>query len=129
MFGIGAPAGKSLLDNLLLYIFSDWVLRRTGYTNQAITFLRGSWVSIDKELLDILACPEDKSPVSLAGRELIEKVNNLIEKGELCNRGGTRVEKPVDGGLVREDGAYLYPIEDNIPIMLIEEAIPLSKIR
>lgn len=103
--------------------------RRTGYSNQAIVFQRGSGVSIDRELLDILACPENKSPVSLAGRELIEKVNNLIEEGELRNRGGTRVEKPVDGGLVREDGAYLYPIEDNIPIMLIEEAIPLSNIR
>ncbi|MDE3259581.1 MAG: Trm112 family protein [Gemmatimonadota bacterium] len=86
-------------------------------------------MSIDRELLDILACPEDKTQVSPAGRELIKKVNNLIEKGELCNRGGIRVEKPVDGGLVREDGAYLYPIEDDIPIMLIEEAIPLSKIR
>ncbi|MDE2997504.1 MAG: Trm112 family protein [Gemmatimonadota bacterium] len=84
---------------------------------------------IDRELLDILACPENKSPVRPAGRELIDKVNDLIENGELCNRGGTPVEKPVDGGLVREDGAYMYPIEDNIPIMLMEEAIPLAKIR
>lgn len=105
------------------------MLQRAGPANHAIAIQRGYGVSIDRELLDILACPENKSPVSLAGRELIEKVNNLIEKGELCNRGGTRVEKPVDGGLVREDGAYLYPIEDDIPIMLIEEAIPLSMIR
>lgn len=84
---------------------------------------------IERELLEILACPENKSPVCLAGRELIEKVNDLIENGELCNRGGTPVEKPVDGGLVREDGAFMYPIEDNIPIMLIEEAIPLAKVR
>ena len=89
---------------------------------------RGSGV-IDRELLEILACPENKSPVCPADRELIRKVNDLIERGELCNRGGTPVGKPVDGGLVREDGAYLYPIEDNIPIMLIEEAIPLAKIR
>ncbi len=84
---------------------------------------------IDRELLEILACPENKSPVCLADRELIEKVNDLIENGELCNRGGTPVEKPVDGGLVREDGAFMYPIEDNIPIMLIEEAIPLAKVQ
>jgi uncharacterized protein YbaR (Trm112 family) len=84
---------------------------------------------IDKELLDILACPENKTSVSLAGRELIERLNERIEKGEVCNRGGTPVENPVGGGLVREDGAYLYPIEDNIPIMLVEEAIPLAKTR
>ena len=84
---------------------------------------------IDRELLNILACPENRSPVCQAGREVIEKVNDLIENGELRNRGGALVDKPVDGGLVREDGAYMYPIEDNIPIMLIEEAIPLAKIR
>ena len=84
---------------------------------------------IDRELLDILVCPEDKSPVRPAGRELIGKLNDLIEKGELRNRGGDLVEKPVDGGLVREDGAYLYPIEDDVPVMLIEEAIPIAQLR
>ncbi len=32
----------------------------------------------------------------------------------------------IDGGLVREDGKCLYPIRGNIPIMLIDEAIPLT---
>lgn len=84
---------------------------------------------IDKELLEILACPENRTPVRPAGRGLIERINGCIEKGEVCNRGGTPVENPIDGGLVREDGAYLYPIEGNIPIMLVEEAIPLSNVR
>jgi uncharacterized protein YbaR (Trm112 family) len=35
------------------------------------------------------------------------------------------VTEPVDGGLVRSDGRFLYPIRDDIPIMLVEEAIPL----
>ena len=34
----------------------------------------------------------------------------------------------MDAGLVREDGAYLYRIEDDIPIMLIDEAIALEGI-
>ncbi len=83
---------------------------------------------IDKELLDILACPEDKTPVTLADQELIDEINRRIGKGELKNRGGQPLEKSIDGGLVREDGAYLYPIEDDIPIMLIDEAIPLEGI-
>ena len=81
---------------------------------------------IDKELLDILACPETKEPVQLAAQEMIDELNARIEKGEVTNRGGKQVEKKIDGGLVREDGAYLYPIEDDIPIMLIDEAIPLK---
>ena len=32
----------------------------------------------------------------------------------------------MDGGLVREDRAFLYRIEDDIPIMLIDEAVPLK---
>ena len=36
------------------------------------------------------------------------------------------IENKMDGGLVREDGAYLYRIEDGIPIMLIDEAIALD---
>lgn len=80
---------------------------------------------IDQELLDILACPETKEPVHLAEQSLIDSLNERIERGEVTNRGGKKVEKRIDGGLVREDGAFLYPIEDEIPIMLIDEAIPL----
>ena len=82
---------------------------------------------IDKELLDILACPETKEPVHLAEETLVAELNGQIERGEILNRGGKPVEKKIDGGLVREDGAFLYPIEDDIPIMLIDEAIPLKK--
>ena len=41
---------------------------------------------IDKELLDIIACPETKQDLVLAEPELIERINLLIEKGELMNR-------------------------------------------
>ena len=81
---------------------------------------------IDKELLDILACPETKEPVHMAEQSLVDDVNARIERGEVSNRGGAKVEKKIDGGLVREDGAFLYPIDDDIPIMLIDEAIPLK---
>ncbi|MBK34230.1 MAG: hypothetical protein CME26_01720 [Gemmatimonadetes bacterium] len=83
---------------------------------------------IDQELLDILACPEDKTPVKLADDNLVAEINRRIEAGSLKNRAGNPLEKPIDGGLVREDGKYLYPIEDEIPIMLIAEAIPLEGI-
>ena len=83
---------------------------------------------IDKELLEILACPEDKTPVTLAEQPLIDEINRRIESGQIKNRGGETVEKKIDGGLIREDGAFLYPIEDEIPIMLIDEAIPLEGI-
>ena len=48
---------------------------------------------IDKELLDILACPSCKAPVRLEGEKIV------------CTACGKR-----------------YPIRDGIPVMLIEEA-------
>ena len=81
---------------------------------------------IDKELLEILACPETKEPVHLAEQSLVDELNARIERGEVLNRGGEKVEKTMDGGLVREDRAFLYRIEEDIPIMLIDEAVPLK---
>lgn len=83
---------------------------------------------IDKVLLDILACPETKEGVALADQSLVDAVNAAITSGNLRNRGGEPVTEPIDGGLVRDDGKYLYAIRDEIPIMLIDEAIPLDSV-
>jgi uncharacterized protein len=83
---------------------------------------------IDPELLKILVCPEDKTPVALADDVLVEKINAAITAGTLQNRAGEAVSEKIDGGLVREDKAYLYPIRDDIPVMLIDEAIPMAGI-
>jgi uncharacterized protein YbaR (Trm112 family) len=83
-------------------------------------------MAVSQDLLDILVCPETKQPVSLAPPELLERVNRRIAAGELRNRGGEPVAKPVDEGLVREDGRVLYPVDDGIPVMLIEESIPIE---
>lgn len=81
---------------------------------------------VDPELLEILVCPETKEPVHPADDELIARVNRAIEEGTLSNRGGETVSETIDEGLVRDDGAYLYPVRDEIPVMLIDEAIPLE---
>ncbi|MCI0527989.1 MAG: Trm112 family protein [Nitrospira sp.] len=55
---------------------------------------------IDRELLAILACPKCKSDVQLSS------------KGD---------------GLICENCQVMYPIREDIPVMLIDEAIPLDK--
>jgi len=84
-------------------------------------------MAISKELLDILACPETKQPLTFAEPTLLARLNDRIRQGQLTNRRGTSVTEPIDGGLVRKDVRYLYPIRDDIPIMLIDEAIPLGE--
>ena len=54
---------------------------------------------IDKELLAILACPKCKGDIK------------LTEKGD---------------GLVCQTCKLMYPIKDDIPVMLIDEAIKLT---
>lgn len=81
---------------------------------------------VDQELLDILVCPETKQPVRLADAALLERVNAAVVAGGLTTRGGDPVTQAVTSGLVREDGTLLYPVRDDIPIMLIDEAIPLG---
>jgi uncharacterized protein YbaR (Trm112 family) len=82
---------------------------------------------VDQSLLDILVCPETKQALRVADVALLEQVNASFRKGNLTNRGGQRVATPVEAGLVRKDGAVLYPVRDDIPIMLIDESIPLSQ--
>ena len=81
---------------------------------------------VHPELLEILACPDDKTPVRLATPEELEALNARIASGEVKSRGGQPVTEPVVEGLVREDGRYLYRVDDDIPIMLIDEALPLA---
>ena len=57
-------------------------------------------MTINKELLDILACPKCKGEI------------HLNEEGD---------------GLLCDNCKLLYEIRDNIPIMLIDEAKPIEK--
>ncbi len=84
--------------------------------------------SLDKDLLAILCCPETKQGVVLAGDLLIEKVNGAIERGTLKNKAEKPVTEKLDGGLIRSDNKILYPVREDIPVMLIDEGIPLDQI-
>ena len=85
-------------------------------------------VNIDKNLLAILCCPDTKQEVSLADESLIAKLNETVSRGQLKNRANKPVTEPLDGGLIRSDRKMLYPIREDIPVMLIEEGIPLEGI-
>jgi uncharacterized protein YbaR (Trm112 family) len=81
---------------------------------------------ISPELLELLCCPETRQDLRLADPALIEGLNRQVAAGSLKNRAGNIVTEKIDGGLVRTDGKYLYPIAHAIPVMLIDEAIPVG---
>jgi len=81
---------------------------------------------VHPDLLELLVCPDDRSPLHLAEAPLLDELNARVRAGAVKNRAGAAVTEEVKEGLVRADGKYLYPVRDDIPIMLLDEAIPLG---
>jgi uncharacterized protein YbaR (Trm112 family) len=84
--------------------------------------------AIAPDLLEILVCPETHQRLAVADAELTARLRALQAAGKLLNRAGKPVAEPPDAALVREDGLFAYAIVDQIPIMLIDEAIPLGQV-
>jgi uncharacterized protein YbaR (Trm112 family) len=82
---------------------------------------------VDPELLKMLVCPEDRSTLSFADDGLVKKLNDAIALGRLTNKVGRKLEKQLEGGLIRAAGDVVYPIVDGIPMMLVDEGIPLAQ--
>jgi len=79
-------------------------------------------MAVDPELLAILVCPKTKGPLELV--ELNDETRRaLVEK----YREKFRDEEPVvTQGLYSKTSDLIYPIVSDIPVMLIDEALPGS---
>ena len=78
---------------------------------------------VDPELLEILVCPETKQQLQQADADLLNRLNLAIQSGQVVNRGGHKLVDRVEEGLIRKDGRVLYVVQEDIPIMLLDEAI------
>ncbi len=81
-------------------------------------------MAVDTELLEILVCPKTRGSLELI--ELPEETRAaLVEK----YREHFRDEEPVvQQALYCQESALVYPIVSDIPIMLIDEALPASSV-
>jgi uncharacterized protein YbaR (Trm112 family) len=78
---------------------------------------------MNADQIAILRCPDNGSRVRLADAELISRLNAMGAAGRLQNRGGRTVDRALEGGLIREDRRVMYPIVDEIPVLLKDEGI------
>jgi uncharacterized protein len=81
---------------------------------------------IDPELLEMLCCPETRKDLTLATPEELASVNRAIREGRVKNRAGADVNQEASDLLIRIDREIGYLVRDDIPIMLIDEAISLQ---
>ena len=81
---------------------------------------------MNSELLNILACPRSQRKLLMAPKEVIEKVNKMIVEEKCFNLGGRLVKEPIQKGLYEPIQKLLYVITDNIPVLLVEEAIQID---
>ena len=81
------------------------------------------------DFLKILRCPDDRSTLAEADAETLAALNRAVAEGRLRNRGGEVVQRRLDGGLVRSDGVYLYPIIDGIPVLIVDEGIAMASLK
>jgi len=92
---------------------------------RALNFFAAPLVT-DPELIRLLCCPETHQELRPAESGLVARLNQQIAAGLVKNRAGQSVRENLDSGLVRSDGKFLYPIRQDIPVMLIDESIPLE---
>ncbi len=81
---------------------------------------------ITPDLLEILCCPETHQAGRVADGALVDNLKGRVAVGALKNRAGQTIKEKLDAGLVRANGKFLYPVRRHIPLMLTDEAIPLT---
>lgn len=61
----------------------------------------------------------------LAGADELAAYNKALGEGKLSNAAGEKLGQAMEGALVSECGRWLYPVQEGIPVLLVEEAVPL----
>ena len=85
-------------------------------------------MTIDGKLLEILCCPVSKTPlIRLSGNQL-EALNVAIRAREIQTIQGDVLEQELDEALITEDLKVMYPVIDNIPILLEEKGIGTTQL-
>ncbi len=76
-------------------------------------------------LLQIIRCPITGQPLQAASSELVDRLREKSQAGQLLSHKGIAINHEFDAGLVNQAQTYFYRIQDGIPSLLPDEAISL----
>lgn len=83
---------------------------------------------MDRKLLDILACPATRQPLSMLESRGLAALNQVIAAGGIARVDGTPQRDALREALVTRDRKLAYRIDDGIPVLLVEEGIALGQV-
>ena len=78
---------------------------------------------VDGKLLEILCCPVSKTPLTVLSPDKLKKLNAAIAQDEVLYVGGEAVQDALQEALITEDNKVIYPVQDDIPVLLEEMGI------
>ena len=81
---------------------------------------------MDPNLLNVICCPVTREKLSIVTSKQLELINSEITKSNLTKLDGSIAEKPQFKALINATKTLLYPIEEDIPILLESEAIEIK---
>ena len=83
---------------------------------------------MDRKLLDILACPATRQPLTLLEARGLEALNQAIKAGGIKRIDDSRQADALREALVTRDRKLVYRIDDGIPVLLVEEGIATGQV-
>jgi len=86
-------------------------------------------MAVDGKLLEILCCPVSKVALNRLEHSRLEKLNRAITAGEVQTVHGEKVSTVLKEALITEDGRVIYPVADDIPLLLEEKGIGTTQLR
>jgi len=86
-------------------------------------------MSIDGKLLEILCCPVSKTPLTRLPAGRLKALNEAISAGAVQYVRGEVVEDQLREALITEDSKVIYPVIDEIPILLEERGIGTTQLQ
>jgi uncharacterized protein YbaR (Trm112 family) len=84
---------------------------------------------VDGKLLEILCCPVSKTPLRRLEPSRLDKLNRSIEAGEVQYVRGESVDAALREALITEDSKVIYPVVDEIPILVEERGIGTTQLQ
>lgn len=83
---------------------------------------------MDRKLIDLLCSPDTRQPLALLDARGLEALNRAIAAGGMTKADGTPQTGALREALITRDRKQVFRVDDGIPVLLAEEAIPVAGI-